>query len=66
MAHKVSFKTKRGRKVSFTAGTGRRSKAVKAGQRQFGSAARTCEGEGKVGSKKRGVCMKHELGKRAK
>ena len=57
MAHKVSFKTKRGRKVSFTAGTGRRSKKVKAWQRVFGKAARKCEGVGKVGSDKRGGCM---------
>ena len=65
MAHKVSFKTKRGRRVSFTAGTGRRSQKVKAWQRVFGKAARKCEGAGKVGSNKRGVCMANAL-KRAR
>lgn len=57
MATRVSFKTKRGRRVSFTANTGRRRR-VTPQMRLIGRAGKACKGEGKIGSRQRTSCLR--------
>lgn len=63
MAQRVSFKTARGKKVSFMKNTGRRgpSAAQKAQRRRIAAAGRACAGKGKPGTAKNAACLRDKL-----
>lgn len=62
---KVKFKTKRGRKVSFSARKGgKRRKGRRTKQQSLlGKAAKACKGKGPIGGKQRTGCIRTYLKK---
>ena len=68
---RVSFKTKRGKRVSFNTG-GRKRHGRTAQQNKLARAAKACKGMGPIGGKRRTQCIiehlggKHRKGKRRK
>lgn len=59
---RVSFKTRRGKRVSFKL-TGRGHRKGTAQQKRLGRAAKKCKGKGKIGGKQRTSCIISELKK---